>query len=84
MTRITLGKTGLQVSPLYIGTWQLAGPVTFDGEPDGHPDPGKANVLRMIRELKDRRLNFIDTAATTSRMKISAPTKPSPTSSQKV
>lgn len=62
MNRITLGKTGLQVYPLCIGTWQLAGPVTFDGEPDGHPDSGKANVLRMIRELKDLGLNFIETA----------------------
>lgn len=62
MKRVTLGKTGLEVSPLCIGTWQLAGPVTFDGVPDGHPDPGKENVLRLIRSLKDRGLNFIDTA----------------------
>lgn len=62
MNRITLGKTSLQVSPLCIGTWQLAGPITFDGQPDGHPDPGKANVLRMIRELKALGINFIDTA----------------------
>lgn len=62
MKRVTLGSTGLQVSPLCIGTWQLAGPVTFDGQPDGHPDPGKENVLRMIRELKDLGINFIDTA----------------------
>lgn len=62
MKRITLGKTGLQVSPLCIGTWQLAGPVAFDGKPDGHPDPGKKSVLRLIGELFDRGLNFIDTA----------------------
>ena len=62
MKRITLGKTGLQVSPLCIGTWQLAGPVTFDGKPDGHPDPGKKNVLHLIGELFDQGLNFIDTA----------------------
>ena len=62
MERITLGKTGLQVSPLCIGTWQLAGPLAFDGKPDGHPDPGKENVLRLIQELFDLGLNFIDTA----------------------
>lgn len=62
MTLRTLGKTGLEVSPLCVGTWQLAGPVNFDGEPDGHPDPGKDNAIRMIRQLGDRGLNFIDTA----------------------
>ena len=62
MERRILGKTGLSVSPLCIGGWQLAGPLSFDGQPDGHPDPGKDLVLRMIRELGDRGINFIDTA----------------------
>ncbi|MBK1835167.1 aldo/keto reductase [Roseibacillus ishigakijimensis] len=62
MTLTTLGQTGLQVSPLCIGTWQLAGPLNFDGQPDGHPDPGKEAALRLIHELGDRGLNFIDTA----------------------
>ncbi|MGJ8696204.1 MAG: aldo/keto reductase [Verrucomicrobiaceae bacterium] len=62
MHRTTLGKTNLRVSPICIGTWQLAGPVTFNGVPDGHPDPGKQNVLRLIRQLHDLGLNFIDTA----------------------
>jgi aryl-alcohol dehydrogenase-like predicted oxidoreductase len=62
MQRTTLGSTGLEVSPICVGTWQLAGPLTFDGEPDGHPDPGKENALRLIRELGERGLNFIDTA----------------------
>lgn len=58
----TLGKTGLQVSPLCVGTWQLAGPVNFGGKPDGHPDPGQKQAVRLIQELADRGLNFIDTA----------------------
>ena len=62
MTLRSLGKTGLQVSPLCVGTWQLAGPVNFDGKPDGHPDPGKKNAIRLIQELGSRGLNFIDTA----------------------
>lgn len=62
MKRNILGKTGLLVSPVCIGGWQLAGPLAFDGQPDGHPDPGKDNVLRMIRELGDAGINFIDTA----------------------
>lgn len=62
MNRRILGKTKLSVSPLCIGGWQLAGPLAFDGEPDGHPDPGRNNVLRLIRELGELGINFIDTA----------------------
>ncbi len=62
MKKRILGKTGLEVSPICIGGWQLAGPLAFDGQPDGHPDPGKESVLRMIRELGNRGVNCIDTA----------------------
>ena len=62
MKYVTLGKTGIEVSPITIGAWQLGGPLTFDGQPDGHPDPGKANVITMIRELGDLGVNAIDTA----------------------
>ena len=58
----TLGKTGIEVSALTIGAWQLGGPLFFDGKPDGHPDPGKENVFRMIHELGDCGVNAIDTA----------------------
>jgi len=58
----TLGKTGIQVSPITIGAWQLGGPLFFDGKPDGHPDPGRENVIRMIHELGDLGVNAIDTA----------------------
>ena len=57
-----LGKTSIEVSPITIGAWQLGGPLFFDGKPDGHPDPGKENVIRMIRELGDLGINAIDTA----------------------
>ena len=60
----TLGKTGICVSPVTIGAWQLGGPLFFDGKPDGHPDPGKQNVIRMIHELGDLGVNAIDTAIT--------------------
>jgi aryl-alcohol dehydrogenase-like predicted oxidoreductase len=58
----TLGRTGLRVSPITIGAWQLGGPLSLDGKPDGHPDPGEANVIRMIHELGDLGVNAIDTA----------------------
>ena len=57
-----LGRTGISVSPITIGAWQLGGPLTLDGKPDGHPDPGEANVIRLIHELGDRGVNAIDTA----------------------
>jgi len=57
-----LGKTGIDVSPITIGAWQLGGPLFFDGKPDGHPDLGKDNVIRMIHELGDCGVNAIDTA----------------------
>jgi aryl-alcohol dehydrogenase-like predicted oxidoreductase len=56
------GKTGIELSPITIGAWQLGGPLFFDGVPDGHPDPGKENVIRMIHELGDLGVNAIDTA----------------------
>jgi aryl-alcohol dehydrogenase-like predicted oxidoreductase len=62
MEHITLGHTGIAVSPITIGAWQLGGPLFFDGKPDGHPDPGKENVIRMIHELGDLGVNAIDTA----------------------
>lgn len=57
-----LGQTGLSVSPICIGGWQLAGPLAFEGQPDGHPDPGKSTALRIIRTMGDAGINFIDTA----------------------
>lgn len=62
MKRNALGHTGIKVSPITIGAWQLGGPLAFDGKPDGHPDPGKENVVRMIHELGDLGVNAIDTA----------------------
>jgi aryl-alcohol dehydrogenase-like predicted oxidoreductase len=58
----TMGKTGLRVSPITIGAWQLGGPLSFNGKPDGHPDPGRDNVIRMIHELEDLGINAVDTA----------------------
>jgi aryl-alcohol dehydrogenase-like predicted oxidoreductase len=57
-----LGRTGISVSPITIGAWQLGGPLTLDGKPDGHPDPGEANVIRLTHELGDLGVNAIDTA----------------------
>lgn len=62
MKKVKLGQTGIEVSPITIGAWQLGGPLFFDGKPDGHPDPGKDNVIHMIRDLGELGINAIDTA----------------------
>lgn len=62
MEQRALGRTGIQVSPITVGAWQLGGPLSLDGEVDGHPDPGESNVIRMIHALEDLGVNAIDTA----------------------
>jgi len=57
-----LGRTGLRVSVLGVGTWQLSGPVEVGGLPDGFPDPGRASVVRLIQECHDLGINVVDTA----------------------
>jgi aryl-alcohol dehydrogenase-like predicted oxidoreductase len=57
-----LGDTGLLVSVLGIGTWQLSGPVDFGGHSDGFPDPGRDRVVRLMQECHDLGINVIDTA----------------------
>ncbi|WDE99290.1 aldo/keto reductase [Lentisphaera profundi] len=57
-----LGKTGISISSIGIGAWQLGGPLVLDGVHDGHPDPGRDNVIKMIHELGEHGVNFIDTA----------------------
>jgi aryl-alcohol dehydrogenase-like predicted oxidoreductase len=58
----TLGRTGLRVSVLGIGTWQLSGPVTIDGRADGYPDVGRERAIRLIRSGGELGINLIDTA----------------------
>lgn len=57
-----LGRTGLKVSALGIGTWQLSGPVSLDGKADGFPDPGKGKAIDLIGACGDLGINFIDSA----------------------
>lgn len=57
------GRTGLEVSEIGIGGWQLSGPLYFDGTSDGHPDLGMSHVTDLIRSMGEHGINFIDTAA---------------------
>jgi aryl-alcohol dehydrogenase-like predicted oxidoreductase len=58
----TLGRTGLPVSVLGIGTWQLSGPLDVEGRPDGYPDPGREQVIRLVRDCHQAGINLIDSA----------------------
>lgn len=54
MHRITLGRSGLSVSPIAFGTWQLS--QRFWGEQP------KSTVIEAIRKAVDLGINFFDTA----------------------
>lgn len=58
----SLGKTGLQVSPIGIGSWQLSGPLSIDNKADGFPDLGRAKAVDLIRACGNLGINLIDTA----------------------
>lgn len=58
----TLGQTGLRVSVLGIGTWQLSGPLTLNGKADGFPDPGREKVIKLIQACFDLGINVVDSA----------------------
>ena len=57
-----LGETGISVSEIGIGAWQLSGPLLLDGMPSGHPDLGKGYTIDLIRQCGEMGINFIDVA----------------------
>ena len=57
-----LGRTGLRVSAIGMGGWQLSGPLEVDGKADGFPDVGREDAIALIRACGDLGINFIDTA----------------------
>ncbi len=57
-----LGKTGLTVSEIGVGAWQLGGPLVLDGKADGHPELGRDFCINLIRQCGELGINFIDTA----------------------
>lgn len=62
MKKRTLGNSGLAVSEIGVGAWQLGGPLMLDGKADGHPELGREFCTRLIRECGELGINFIDTA----------------------
>jgi aryl-alcohol dehydrogenase-like predicted oxidoreductase len=62
MNKRVLGSTGLLVSEIGIGGWQLGGPLMLDGKADGHPDLGREFSINLIRACGELGINFVDTA----------------------
>ncbi len=62
MKRRVLGRTGIEVSEIGVGAWQLGGPLVLDGKVDGHPDVGREAAVELIRRCGDLGINFVDTA----------------------
>lgn len=54
MTQVTLGQSGLKVSPVCFGTWQLS--------PRFWGDQSKDEILKAMRTALDAGINFFDTA----------------------
>ena len=57
-----LGKTGINISEIGVGAWQLGGPLMLDGKTDGHPELGRGFCIDLIRACGDLGINFVDTA----------------------
>jgi aryl-alcohol dehydrogenase-like predicted oxidoreductase len=59
----TLGKSGIQVSPLGMGCWAIGGPWQFEGGSAGWGEVDDAESTRAIHAAFDSGINFFDTAA---------------------
>jgi aryl-alcohol dehydrogenase-like predicted oxidoreductase len=59
----TLGRSGIQVSPLGLGCWAIGGPWKFNGSPAGWSQVDDAESTRAIHRAIELGVNFFDTAA---------------------
>jgi aryl-alcohol dehydrogenase-like predicted oxidoreductase len=58
-----LGRSGLMVSALGVGTWALGGPFTFDGRDAGWGPVDDGLSIRALHTAIDHGVTLIDTAA---------------------
>ena len=58
----TLGNTGLQVSEIGLGTWQIGGAFTFGGKQIGWSGMDDTTSREILKTAFDCGINFFDTA----------------------
>ncbi len=58
----TLGKSGIEVSPMGFGCWAIGGPFHLFGLPDGWGEVDDTESIRAIHTAIDLGVNFFDTA----------------------
>ncbi len=62
MRKRALGRTGIEVSEIGVGAWQLGGPLLLDGRADGHPDLGREAAVALMRRCGELGIDLVDTA----------------------
>ena len=62
MNNRTLGRSGIEVSPLGMGCWAIGGHFLLDGKPDGWGNVDDAESIRAIHLALDSGVNFFDTS----------------------
>lgn len=58
----TLGKSGIEVSPMGLGCWAIGGPFLLFGKPDGWGDIDDDESIRAIHAAINLGIDFFDTA----------------------
>ena len=59
----TLGRSGIEVSPLGLGCWAIGGPWSFNGAPAGWSEVDDTESVRALRRAFELGVTFFDTAA---------------------
>jgi len=49
-TKRTLGRSGIEVSPLGLGCWAIGGPMIYDGMADGWGNIDDAESIKAIHK----------------------------------
>ncbi len=57
-----LGRTGMRVSEIGVGTWGIGGAMMVGGLPQSYGEADDADGIRMLHWALDQGINFIDTA----------------------
>lgn len=58
----TLGRSGIQVSPLGLGCWAIGGPMFYSGMPDGWGNVDDTESIKALHRAFELGVNFLDTA----------------------